>query len=444
MTFNTFLHWFASVPPCCGLVLILLTSVSFAEDWPQAQGSARDNKSAETGLLDTWPKGGPELAWTSRECGIGYSGPAVVGDRVYIMGGRNGRAELMALDVSSGKLLWSKPVNKKVFDFEGNSWGAGPRATPTVADERIYALAGDGELAAFDVEGTLKWQVNMVDDLGGSVSIVDAGEPKTYGWGFCWSPLVDGDKVICVPGGERGMMAALDRDTGNVLWRSESLNEDATYSSPIKATVDGVDQYIVMTQGGMAGVSATDGTLLWNYERDRPYSDVVIPTPVYHDGKVYTSVGSAGCDLVELTKRDGGTFDAEQVYFSRNMKNDLGGFVLHDGHIYGTSDRRGWVCQDFKTGDLEWYSKRVRGSLSQGSIAYADGHLYLYAERGAEVALIPASTEGYDEKGRFGLPEKSKLQAPSGRNWTHPVIAGGKLYLRDQELLFCYKIQTNE
>ncbi|MEM6689385.1 MAG: PQQ-binding-like beta-propeller repeat protein, partial [Planctomycetota bacterium] len=259
--------------------------------------------------------------------------------------------------------------------------------------------------------------------------------------GFCWSPLVDGNQVICVPGGDRGMIAALDRATGTLLWRSERLTNAATYSSPIKATVEGVDQFIVMTQDGMAGVAAVDGTLLWNYERERPYPDVVIPTPVCHENYVYASVGSAGCDLIELTKSDDGSFEPNQVYFSRNMKNDLGGFVLHEGFIYGTSNRRGWVCQDFDTGDLEWYSKRVRGSIGDGSIAYADGDLYLYAERDADVALVTASPEGYEEKGRFTLPELSQMRAPSGKNWTHPVIARGSLYLRDQELLFCYTIK---
>lgn len=423
------------------ICLILSASTSRAEDWPQVQGSSRDNKSTETGLLHSWPDGGPNLAWTFRSAGVGYSGPAVVGDRVYMMGGRDGRAELFALNASDGKLIWSTAINKKTFDFEGNSWGAGPRATPTVADGMIYALAGDGELAAVDLDGNIKWRVNMVDDLDGSISIVDAGEPEIYGWGYCWSPLVDGDKVICVPGGDRGMVAALDRESGEVRWRSKDLQGGATYSSPIKATVEGIEQVIVMTQSGMAGVSTTDGQLLWNYQRDRPYSDVVIPTPVYHDQHVYTSVGSAGCDLIKLSKKNDDSFDAEHVYFSRNMKNDLGGFVLHEGYVYGSSDRRGWVCQDFVSGELEWYSKRVRGSLGLGSIVFADGHLVLYAEREAEVALIEATPQAYEEKGRFELPKRSELRAPSGRNWTHPVIANGKLYLRDQELLFCFEIK---
>ena len=165
------LRWLLNIRLLCCVFLFVLPSILCAEDWPQAQGSNRDNKSKETGLLDKWPEGGPTLLWTFRQSGVGYSGPAVVSDRIYIMGGRNGRAELMSIDAAGGKLVWSKPVNKKIFDFEGNSWGAGPRATPTVDGEMIYALAGDGELAAFNAEGELQWQVNMVNDLGGLLAL---------------------------------------------------------------------------------------------------------------------------------------------------------------------------------------------------------------------------------------------------------------------------------
>ncbi len=435
------------VAPCTlylGLVLCGLASPAsllLADDWPQAQGPLRDNKSAETGLLKNWPEGGPELLWTFKNAGTGYSGPAITGDRIYLMGGRGGKAELFALDVDSGKEVWSAPVNKEVFDFKGNSWGTGPRATPTVAEGLIFAIAGDGELMCADANGKIQWRTNMVTKLRGSIKNVGAGEPKTVGWGFCWAPLVDGEKVICVPGGPQGMVAALDRTSGKVLWRSAQLKEEATYSSPILATVDGVRQYVVMTQLGVAGVAAEDGDLLWHYQRSRPYPDVVIPTPAYHDNHVYVSAGyGAGCDLIKLTTLFDGSFSATKVYANRLMKNTLGGFVLHEGYIYGCSDRRGWICQDFKTGLLKW-SKRGAGGLGDGSIIYADHHLYLYSERGGEVALVEASSTEWVEKGRFRLPEMSKLRAPSGRNWTHPVIAGGKLYLRDQELLFCYKIK---
>ena len=413
----------------------------WADDWPQAQGPRRDNKSGEQGLLTEWPDGGPALLWTFNDAGVGYSAPAVVRDLVYLMGSRDGKTELIAIDSTGGSETWSLPINDKSFDFEGNSWGAGPRAAPTVAGGLIYALGGDGQLACATVDGKMKWQTNMLVDLGGSVKNVDAGEPQTTGWGFCWAPLVDDDRVICVPGSANGagLIVALDKATGKLLWRSKQLDEEATYSSPIAATIDGIRQYIVMTQFGTAAVAANDGSLLWYYKRSRPYPSVVIPTPVYYDNHVYTSA-AAGCDMFNVTKGPNGTFAVTKVYTSRNMKNELGGFVLHEGYVYGTSERRGWVCQDFMTGKIAWY-QRANKSVGDGSVIFADGHLYLYGENTSEVALIEASSDAWMEKGRFRLPESSPLKATNGKNWTHPVIADGKLYLRDQDLLFCYKVK---
>lgn len=410
-----------------------------ADNWPQIQGSQRDNKSAETGLLKDWPDAGPELAWSFNNAGVGYSSPAVVDGRIYLTGGREGKAELFCLSAEDGTELWSLPLNQKSFDFKGNSWGAGPRAAPTVDGSSVYALAGDGQLVCATSDGALQWQLSLVDDLGGSVNAIGGG-PKTYGWGFCWGPLVDGDHLICTPGSTNGegLVVALDKTSGKVVWRSQELNEEATYASPIIATIGDTKQYIVMTQSGIAAVAADDGRLLWYYKRSRPYSDVVIPTPVCHDGYVYASTGD-GCDMIQVSKT-GDTFSAEKVYTSRNMKNSIGGFVLHDGHIYGTSERRGWVCQDFLTGDIGWYQRSSKG-VGDGSLIFADGHLYLYGEKTAEVGLIEASSDGWVEKGRFALPEASKLTAPSGKTWTRPVIADGMLYLRDQELVFCYRIQ---
>ena len=412
-----------------------------AENWPQIQGSERDNRSTESGLLSAWPEAGPTLAWSFKNAGVGYSSPSVVGGRIYLTGGREGTTELYCLDAASGTEVWSLPLNKTSFDFEGNSWGAGPRAAATVDGDMIYALAGDGQLVCATTDGRRKWQLDMVGDFGGSVKSVDAGEPETVGWGFCWGPLVDGDHLICTPGSAdgAGLVVALNKSDGSVVWRSNELDEEATYASPIIATIGGVKQYVVMTQFGIAAVAADDGKLLWYYERSRPYSDVVIPTPVCHDNYVYASTGD-GCEMIEVKQDDSGEFSVEEVYTSRNMKNSLGGFVLHDGHIFGTSERRGWVCQDFMTGDIAWYERDSKG-VGDGSLIFADGHFYLYGERTAQVGLIEASTEGWVEKGRFALPESSQRIAPNGKNWTRPVIADGMLYLRDQDLLFCYRIK---
>ncbi|HBE69339.1 MAG TPA: polyvinylalcohol dehydrogenase [Planctomycetaceae bacterium] len=423
-------------------VSLAINSTASAEDWPSWQGPNRDNKSAETGLLDSWPEGGPPLAWQVNSVGLGYSSPSVVGDSIYILGSRDGKSELLCLSVSDGAERWAVELNDKPFDFKGNAWGIGPRAAATVADGRVFALAGDGKLVACSVKGDVLWRVDMQANLGGAVNPIGGG-PKNIGWGYCWSPLVDGNKLICVPGGDDGLLAALDCSTGNVLWRSSELKGMATYSSPIVATIGGVKQYIVMTQSGVAGVDASDGGLLWEHVRSRAYSDVVIPTPVQHEQFVYVSVGygGAGCDLLEISQ-SGDAFEAKSLYSSRNsknMKNNLGGFVLEDGHIYGCSDRRGWVCQNLESGKLNWY-KRGASGFGDGSLIQADGHLYLFDERDSEVALVKATPEDWNVKGRFKLPAASPQRAPSGRAWTHPVIAGGKLYLRDQELLYSYDI----
>ncbi len=425
----------------CIMHSMLSASQLHADGWPQFQGLLRDNKSAETGLLASWPEAGPTLVWSFKNAGIGYSSPAIVNGRIYLTGGREGRAELFCLNAKDGNELWSLPVNKKSFDFEGNAWGAGPRAAPTVDGTMVYALVGDGQLVCATTDGELKWQINMVGDLGGSIKGVDAGEPRTYGWGFCWGPVVDGDHLICTPGSTNGegLVVALDKANGQVVWRSKELNEEATYASPIIATIGYVKQYVVMTQFGIAAVAAENGKLLWYYERSRPYSDVVIPTPVCHDNYVYASTGD-GCDMIEVSKKEDGKFAVEEVYTSRNMKNSIGGFVLHDGHVFGTSERRGWVCQDFMTGKIAWY-QRANRSVGDGSLILADGHLYLYGEKTGEVSLVEASSEKWSEKGRFALPASSQNTPPSGRNWTRPVIADGMLYLRDQELLFCYRIK---
>ena len=423
----------------------LFTGVNVAEaqNWPQFQGPNRNNKSEETGLMPAWPESGPPLAWMIKTAGLGYSSPSIVDDRAYLTGVRSGKTELFCINATDGKELWSFTLSEKAFDFEGNAWGPGPRSAPTVHDGYVYAMAGGGRLVCVNLEGKHVWEKHMIKDLGGSIKNVDAGEPKVLGWGYSWGPIIHGKHLICTPGSSegQGLVVALDKETGGVIWRSSELNEESTYASPIVASIGGTKQYVVMTQFGIASVSAVDGSLLWKYERTYPYSDVVIPTPVCHGDLVYASTGD-GCDLIKITKSDTGTFMVKNVYTSRNMKNSIGGFVLNDGYLYGTSERRGWVCQNFMNGDLAWY-KRASESIGDGSLVFAGNQLYLYGEVTAEVSLIDASSEGWKEKGRFSLPAKSEYTPPSGKNWTRPVIAGGKLYLRDQELLFCYDLKAN-
>lgn len=391
-----------------------------SEDWPQWRGLQRDGKSPETGLMKSWPDSGPERKWIYRNAGVGYSGPAIADGVLYAMGARSGTEFLFAVDAGNGREKWAVAIGRT---FE-ESHGDGPRATPTVDGDYIFTMSSLGNLVCVRKKsGERVWGVSM-ESLGG----------RMPNWGFTESVLVDGDKVLCTPGGSKGAVAALDKATGNVLWRSEGFTDPAHYSSIIKATIHGVDQYIQRTDKSIAGVAAADGKVLW--KTDFPGRVAAIPTPVQEGNHVYVTAGyGAGCKMVRIDP----DFSVTEVYANKVMKSHHGGVVLVDGCIYGHSDGAGWTCQNFLTGKEIWSDKR---SLGKGSVAYADGMLYCLYEGDGTVALVEASPEGYHEKSRFQLTPQSSLRSPSGGVWTHPVIANGNLYLRDQEIIYCFDIQA--
>lgn len=394
-----------------------------AADWPQWQGPDRTNVSKETGLLKQWPKDGPKLMWTYREAGIGYSEPSIVGDRLYTMGAEDDKEYLFAVDLKTQKKLWSTPVGKLFV----NGWGDGPRGTPTVDGDRIYAIGGQGNIVCVKADsGEPVWKKSMQDDLGGQMM---------SGWGYTESPLVDGDIVACTPGGKNGTIATLDKNSGEVRWRSKGFTDKAAYSSLVVSEAGGVRQYVQMTGDSVAGVAAKDGQLLWRFERKSPVA--AIPTPLCFNSEVYVSSGyNAGCALLKIDK-DGSALKADEVYANKNLVNHHGGFVHVGGHIYGHSDGKGWVCQDLQTGDITWVENK---KLGKGSLTCADGQLYCYSESNGTVVLVEASPQKWRENGRFIIPEKTKVKRKSGQIWTHPVVANGRLYLRDQDLIFCYDI----
>ncbi len=409
-----------------------------AADWPQWRGPARDGTSPEKGLLKEWPKGGPELLWTYDKAGIGYSGPAVVGGKMYVLGARDGTDLVIALD-ADGKELWTAKIGK-MYDSKGNSFTAGPNATPTVDGEVLYALGSQGDLVCVELAGGKeRWRKNLMKDLGAFVNGITSPNPESgMGWGLSWSPLVDGDRLVCTPGGKKGLFAALDKKTGEVLWQSKDVPQEATYSSPLAAEVGGVRQYIALTQDGAAGVDAKTGGLLWEYRRAMAFPDVVCPTPILQGDKLYITAGwGGGCELLQL-KPDGKKFKAVSVYENRMIGSKQGGVVLVDGLVFGYHEDRSWVCQDFATGDVKWESNRR--AIGNGSLIAADGMLYCLSEKGI-AALVAASPEKYQEKGRFTLPQQSEHRKPNGKVWTVPVVSGGRLYLRDQEFIFCYKVK---
>ena len=409
--------------------LLALALPALAADWPQFRGPNRDDVSRETALLKTWPKQGPKLLWTFEEAGIGYSGPAIVGNHLYTMGGDGKKEYVFALDLTTRKKAWSTEVGP--FFSHGN--GDGPRGTPTVAGDVLFCLTGHGELLCVETkQGKVRWRINLRKDLGGEMA---------SGWGYSESVLVDGDKVICTPGGKKGTLAALDKSNGKVLWRSTGWTAKATYSSIVPAQIGGVKQYVQMTGSGVAGIAADDGRLLW--QSNQSAHGISVSTPVVKDDLVYVSTGyGVGGGAVKVTREDN-TFKAEKLYdrdVQKLMVNHHGGFVLVGEYVYGYSDSRGWICQELKTGKLVWRGKARE--IGKGSLTCAGGQLYCFTESGAKVALVEATPEGWKENGRFALPKRSKRNRHQ-MAWTHPVVANGRLYLRDQENIFCYDVSAD-
>jgi outer membrane protein assembly factor BamB len=410
-----------------------------AADWPQWRGPDRTAVSAETGLLKTWPAGGPKLLWTFDKAGLGYACFAVVGGKLFTMGARGEDEYVFCLD-EKGQEAWATKIGK-VFDFKGNAWSRGPNATPTVDGERVFALGSQGVLVCVNkADGKEVWRKDLPKELAAEVNNDAPGGEKKFGWGYCWSPLVDGDQLICVPGGPQGLFAALDKASGKVLWRSKGVTDQATYSSPIVAEIGKVRQYIYLLQEGVVGVSAKDGELLWRHKRDNT-DDVVCPTPVSEGNMVYVTVGvGGGCELLKLTP-EGKKFKVEAAYSEKAIANKQGGMVKVGKYLYGYHEERAWMCQEFETGKLgKWPKREAPNALKAGGVVAADGRLYVLDETGT-AGMIKINPDKYEEVSRFTLPRLSKLRKASGRVWTHPVLADGKLYLRDQEFIFCYQVK---
>ena len=398
---------------------------ALANDWPSWRGADRNGHSPDKGVLAKWPDGGPKLVWAFEDCGKGYSSPSVVGNRLYYTGSRKGKAEIICLDAGSGEEVWSTIIGIDPEKGYNTGWGAGTRGAPTVDDGLLYAMNANGDLVCVTADkGEKKWALSLVEDFGGGIP----------GWGYSESPLIDGNKLIVPPGGAQGAIVALDKKTGKAIWQSKDLKDGAQYSSVIVADVKGKRQYIQLFMKTLAGVDAETGDVLWTSKW--PGRTAVIPTPIYSDGHVYISSGyGVGSKLVDIT---GG--EAKDVWSNKVMKNHHGGVIKVGDHLYGFSDGPGLVCQDFKTGEQVW-NERGEGK-SKGAVHYVDGMLVCIDESEGSCFLAKASPDGFEELGRFPMPSKTKLRdGNGGKVWTHPVVVNGKLYLRDQDLVFCFDVQ---
>jgi len=406
------------------LILTLgLASVLSAADWPQWRGPNRDGISKETGLLKEWPKDGPKLVWQLDDVGVGYGAVAVVGDRIYLTGNKDDQEFVAVRSAKDGKVIWSTPLGK-VGPNQMQQYPAA-RTTPTVDGDRVYALGSDGDLACLDaVTGKVQWQKSLRKDFGG----------KPGFWAYAESPLVDGDVVVVTPGNAEATLVALDKKTGETVWKAAVPGGDqAAYSSVIPVEAAGVKQYVQFLGKGVVGVDAKTGKFLWRFD-ETGKGPANIPTPVAADGMVYTSAARMGGGLVKLVSA-GGEVKAEKVYVERGLPMNIGGQVLLNGNLFGTS-ANGLVCVEFATGKVKWTEKSVGAS----SVLYADGRLYLHGEEG-QVVMADASPEKYTERGRFTPPGRPKAVNPREKAWAYPALADGKLYIREHGTLWCYDVK---
>ena len=396
----------------------LLAAVVRADDYPQWRGPERTGISKETGLLKQWPKEGLKLLWKVENLGGGYSTPAVAKGRIFLISDRDGKEYAQALDVNGGKEIWSVELGT-VGRNRGPQY-PGSRATPTVDGDLVFCLGSDGDLACLEVaSGKVRWRKNYQKDFEGQMG----------DWAYSESPLIDGDVLVGTPGGPSATLVALKKNTGETIWKSPVPGGDAAgYASVIVGQVGKVKQYIQFVHDGVVGVDAATGKFLWRDDRTKdPAANIA--TPVFHNNLVFSGGGRNSGALVQLVEENG-TVKATPGYKDAKLATGIGGCVLVGPNLYLTN--RTLVCADFATGAIRWQERGIGGA----SLSYADGHLYLHGHIDGELALVEASPDGYKEKGRFQRPHASKNKA-----WTHPVVANGRLYIRDQQVLLCYDIK---
>ena len=441
---------------------ITVTSLQ-AADWPQWQGVDRTAVSNETGLLQEWPEAGPPLAWRIEGLGGGDSAPAVVDGRLYGLSNRDGQEMVWCLSEADGTEVWAASLGPAV-EQERRQSQEGPGGTPTVSGGHLYVIGMGGRVACLTLDGDVVWQRSLVEDFGGQV-------PP---WSYRESPLVDGERVICTPGASDALLVALNATTGETIWQTQGPAEEekpadeaapprerpqgenagrggrrfggrggrgrggprsgAGYSSVIAIEDAGHKQYVQLTAKALVGVDADDGTLLWEYKAPANPMGINCSTPLAQDGLVFAaSAYGTGGGAVKLSASDDGGVSAEEIYFSPRMQNHHGGMIVIDGALYGAhgGNEGGFMtCLDFQTGDVLWRDREG----PKGALAMADGMLYLRAEDGG-LFLIEPSKEKLVIRGRFEQPDRRSPPA-----WAHPVIANGKLYIRDQDLLLCYDV----
>ncbi len=415
---------------CSTATVLFLTTNALAKDnWPTFRGADRSGVASETGLLSEWPKDGLKLVWTAAGAGRGYASLAIADGKIYTLGDALSTASdedeyLVCFDQKSGEQLW-KGKTGEAWKSGKESWQSS-RSTPTVDGDRVYVLTAYGELICFKSSGDEVWRKNLKSDFAGK---------KADGWGYSESVLIDGERLVCTPGGDKNTLVALNKNTGETIWTTSRENDrGAGHASIVIAEVGDIRVYVQTTGSGALGVRASDGKLLWSYDIKR--TTAVIPTPIVRDDLVFFTAGyGTGGALLRQVAKAGGAVEVEEIYPTNpDLGNKHGGIVLVGDYLYGDSEDRGIpFCADLMTGEVKWKS---RGSgRNSASVTSADGKLYIRFSDGT-IALAEASPEGYEELSSFKVPGSG--DRPS---WSHPVVLDGRLYLREGDKVLCYDLK---
>jgi outer membrane protein assembly factor BamB len=420
---------------------------ALATDWPGFRGPNRDGICTETGLLKEWPKDGPPLAWTAKDLGLGFGTPSIADGKIFGVGQRSGKDGVWALNETNGKELWFTSVADPSPEHQPQS--NGPSSTPTFYKGKVYVVTFDGTVACLSADkGKVLWTKNYVKNFDGPPVNNKGGVL----WGYSDSVLPDGDKVICTPGGKGAAVVALKADTGAVVWKADvgEVGFGHGYSSPLKATFNGVPTYVVVLgdKSGVVGIHAETGKLLWQYKGKPATGSVAqIPIPIVKGDKVWVSTSyGGGAALLQIVPKGTDTFEVKALkeYKKPDLNNHHGGMVLVGDYIYfGHDQNQGFpVCVEFNTGEIKWgpekNTKAVGGGSGSAAVLAADGRLYFRYQNGTLVLIDPSPDE-LKVVSSFKLPAADSKTHP--QSWPHPVIANGKLYIRDQTVMYCYDIK---
>ena len=409
------------------LVITLVALPVTADDWPQWRGPNRDAKSKETGLLQIWPTGGPPLKWQTDSLGQGYASVVVANSRLHTIGNEAGTIFAYGLSEETGEILWKTKIGES---------SRHAMSTPTIDGDYLYALDPDGELTCLHVvTGQIQWQVDFIADYGGKLQ---------SGRGFGESPLIDGKYLICTPGGDESIIVALNKATGELVWKTaapavgDKGGDGAAFSSMMKTRIGEIDMYVQLVGRGLIGVECSGGRYLWGYN-DICADIVNIPTPVIQDDYVFSANGyNSGSVLLQLKPVGAREIHVHEVYrlAGNQFQNHHGGVVALNGKIFGGHGSNNGLptCVDFQSGEIHW--KRRGPGVGSAAVIYADNRFVFRYQNGV-VALLAADKDG------FSIQGKLQISGAGGDSWSHPVIANGGLFLREQNSLYVHDLNDD-